>query len=167
MDDGDESDQNSGEENNGGDSLNGGGDFSSAHADRSEQPQCKQRDECLAEVDVISGNFVIEADLKEVAEQISEDQCESGCIRPSDRDVDENQKPRTEEAVVVAELAFGISVSTAGVGVAIDQVVVVISDDQHDNAADDHSDHRSDRPGDRQKSRAGHDERAPTDRATE
>ena len=73
----------------------------------------------------------MKAELKSVAQKFSEDNRQGGCVRPSDCDINQNQKPRTQEAVVIAESFFCVGISAAGVRIFIHHEVVIVADNQH------------------------------------
>ena len=159
--------QNAADEDTGHDGLQPHRQFVSPDTEKAADFQRRQRQHNLPEVHFIPGNLVVEAHLKHAAEEVAEHQRQGRRVRPHDGDVDQHQKPRTQETVVVAEDIFSICERAARVGVALHQVVVVCADNQHDEAADNHAERGTQRAGNRQKGRAGHDERAPADRAPE
>jgi hypothetical protein len=74
-------------------------------------------------------------ELKRAAQKRSCDEWKRRCVGPEDRDIAQDQEPRAEETVVIAEAALGVGIGAAAVRKAVHQVMIVACQNQHDRRA--------------------------------
>lgn len=148
------------------DDLHGGGN-PAPQAEQRRNGQRRHRQQHLAYVDVITGDLVVEAELEQVAEQVSGNQGQRRGVGPYDGHIRQQHEPAVQEAVVIAEVMFCVGVGAARVGVLFHQVMVIRADDQHNQPADADAQHRPQGTGHRQEGGPWHDKSAPAHATTE
>ena len=105
----------------------------------------------------------MEAKLKDITKQIPSDQGERRRVRPDNSNVNKDQKPRAQKAVVIAKGADCIGQRAARVGEFVHQIMVVDADDPHNDRADHDTKHGSQRTRRRQERCPRHHKRTPSD----
>ena len=70
------------------------------------QQQHADRSQNLAEVDIVAGDLIVEAEHEHIAQQISANQRERGQVSPDNNNINEHKEPRAEKAVVIAQDFF-------------------------------------------------------------
>ena len=69
-----------------------------------------------------SRDSVVEAELESASEEISRDERQRGGVCPDYRDIRQDQKPRREKAVVIAEGALRVAECAARVGIGVQHI---------------------------------------------
>ena len=117
--------------------------------------------ENFSHVDFVTQDFVSEAESEGVAKKVSADKTKSRGVGPDDGNVNQQKKPRIKEAVVVAKDIRCVGESSAGVGIFVDEVVVIDADDEHDCGTHRNAKSSAKRACQGKELGAGHDKRAP------
>ena len=133
------------------------------------QHQNRHSEDHLAEIDVKSGDGVVEAELQDVgaAVQAVHDQADGGGIHRHVGQIRRHQEPAADIGGDLTEAGFGKGELTARLGVFRHHIGVAEGDDHHHQCTHHHSDGRTGDAGVGQELFAGVNEGAPADDATE
>ena len=132
-----------------------------AHTKEAHQHQGRHAQQRLPGVHIVPEDGVEPAELQHIPYKVPHKQRQGGGVGPEHGEVGQRQKPRHQEAVVIAEGLPCIGIGAAGFGEQPHEIGVVPRNDQHNDSADNKTQHTAQRPRLGQVAAAGDHQRAP------